>query len=71
MPTQTSDAMLRCYAYFKQARCGDSEEYMPEGLNMVEVFKFNSWQSLIGMSKEEAMKKYIEYIDFLDKEGIK
>lgn len=69
MPTQTADNMLRAYAYYKQATVGDCNEPMPDSMNMVATFKYNSWRSLYGMDVKEAKLRYIEFIAWLQKEG--
>ncbi|MFQ3576254.1 MAG: acyl-CoA-binding protein [Cytophagales bacterium] len=69
MPTQTADNMLRAYAYYKQATVGDCNENYTGNMNIVTVFKQNAWRSLNGMDKIEAKKRYIEFINWLEKEG--
>jgi len=71
MPTQTADNMLRAYAYYKQATMGDCKESYNPNMNIVAVFKQNAWRSLNGMDKNEAKRRYIEFINWLEKEGEK
>ncbi|MFK7900644.1 MAG: acyl-CoA-binding protein [Cyclobacteriaceae bacterium] len=66
MDTQTSDDMLVAYAYYKQATVGDSRpDQAPKLMDIVKTFKFNTWRRLNGMSKEEAKRSYIDYINYL------
>lgn len=63
MPPQAADNMLIAYAYYKQACHGDDRGERPtESSNVVQTFKYDAWQRLDGMSKDEAKKKYIEVI---------
>ncbi len=71
MPTQTADNMLRAYAYYKQATVGDCNDPMPDSMNMVATFKYNSWRSLYGTDMTEAKLRYIEFINWLEKDGEK
>ena len=63
MPPQTADNMLIAYAYYKQATEGDNKHERPsESSNVIQTFKHDAWKRLQGMSKQDAMGKYIETI---------
>lgn len=63
MAPQTADNMLIAYAYYKQATEGDNHTERPTASsNVVQAFKYDAWNRLEGMSREEAMKKYIATI---------
>jgi diazepam-binding inhibitor (GABA receptor modulating acyl-CoA-binding protein) len=63
LPPQGADSMLIAYSFFKQATEGDLIEPRPtESSNVVQTFKYDSWNRLQGMPKEEAMHRYISTI---------
>ncbi|KAM7456077.1 Acyl CoA binding protein [Blastocystis sp. ATCC 50177/Nand II] len=64
-PTKTvsNDDKLAGYALFKQATIGDCNIPAPGMFNFTEKAKWNAWNALKGMSKEEAMQKYIDCIE--------
>ena len=51
---------LKLYAFYKQATEGDIETRCPSAFKMVERAKWMAWDSVKGMSKEDAMKGYIK-----------
>ncbi len=53
------DVMLKLYAFYKQASLGD-QATLPKNPNVRDAFKLNAWSQLEGMSKEQAMKEYIQ-----------
>ena len=68
--TLTNDEKLNIYAYFKQAKFGDynpKDEPSIFSINIKEKYKFNAWKKLKGMSKEKAMKNYVEYTEIIIK----
>lgn len=54
--------LLKIYALFKQASVGNVEGERPGFTDMVGRAKYDAWETLKGMSKEEAMQKYIDLI---------
>jgi len=66
MPTQASDDMLIAYAYYKQATVGNNENQAPPETDMVHAYMHKTWKRLKGMSKEEAMRIYIDFINYLE-----
>ncbi len=66
MPTQASDDMLIAYGYYKQATVGNNENEAPPETDMVHAFMHKTWSKLKGMTKEEAMRIYIDFINYLD-----
>lgn len=74
MPKQAPDVMLIAYGYYKQALEGNNNNPRPTAnSNVVETLKHDQWKRLQGMSKEEAMEKYIDFIQLLldQKETVK
>lgn len=69
MPKQAPDVMLIAYGYFKQATEGDNTAARPtENSDIVRTFMHDQWMRLKGMSKDEAMRKYIELIKEIEEE---
>ncbi len=63
MPKQAPDRMLIAYGYFKQATEGDNVSDRPTtNSDIVRTFMHDQWKRLRGMSRDEAMRKYISYI---------
>ncbi|KAH0621340.1 hypothetical protein JD844_022500 [Phrynosoma platyrhinos] len=58
----TDEEMLAIYSHFKQATVGDVNTGPPKRPGMLDFkgkAKWDAWNSLKGMSKEDAMKTYI------------
>jgi len=67
LPKQAPDVMLIAYGLYKQAIAGDNSETRPtENSDVVRTFMYDQWKRLEGMSTDEAMKKYIEFIKNLE-----
>ncbi|KAG2483937.1 hypothetical protein HYH03_017257 [Edaphochlamys debaryana] len=58
----TNDERLELYGLFKQAKEGDCNTSCPGILDPKGRAKWNAWNGKKGMAKDEAMKKYIEYV---------
>ena len=58
---------LYLYSNYKQALFGDNTNEKPSILNRVEMEKWKAWNSVIGLSKEEAMINYIKKVKELYK----
>ena len=57
--SMSNDDKLDFYKYYKQATIGDCDTNAPSMFNITDNIKWNAWNSVKGLSKEEAMKKYI------------
>lgn len=66
LPNQSPEVLLEMYGLFKQAHEGDISGKRPGRMNIKARYKYDSWASRKGMSKEEAMKEYIELIKKLE-----
>ena len=56
------------YKYYKQATEGDINYNKPTGiLNIVAVKKWEEWNSLKGVTQDNAKKIYAEFVDSLEK----
>lgn len=61
-----NEVLLKLYSYFKQASEGDATGDGPSNaFDFVAKFKHEAWQSLKGLSKEDAMQKYIDLVNSL------
>ncbi len=61
----SNEVMLTLYSLNKQATIGDLNIDPPKMFDFVAAAKYNAWKSRIGMSKEDAMNKYIELVESL------
>mmetsp|Transcript_995 Transcript_995/g.2706 ORF Transcript_995/g.2706 Transcript_995/m.2706 type:complete len:92 (-) Transcript_995:81-356(-) len=63
--TQTvpDDRKLLVYGYFKQATCGDVTGSQPWAIQLEARAKWDAWNAVKGMSKDEAMQKYTEEVE--------
>jgi diazepam-binding inhibitor (GABA receptor modulator, acyl-CoA-binding protein) len=62
--TVPNEAKLKAYSLYKQATVGDVNIDRPSGMFDFEgKAKWDAWSALKGMSKEEAMQKYIDEIE--------
>ena len=65
LPTQSTKVQLELYSLYKQALFGDVTGDRPGRAKIRARAKFDEWTSLKGMSREEAMIKYIKRINEL------
>jgi diazepam-binding inhibitor (GABA receptor modulator, acyl-CoA-binding protein) len=67
LPNQSNENLLKLYSLYKQATEGDVNIEKPANpFDMVGTAKFNAWDKLKGISKEDAMKMYIEVVKSLE-----
>ena len=57
--------MLQVYGLFKQATVGDTNIERPGVFDLKGKAKWDSWQSMYGMSSDEAIIKYINLVQSL------
>jgi acyl-CoA-binding protein len=50
------------YSHFKQATEGDVKGSRPGMLDLMGRGKYDSWAKLKGLSKDDAMKKYVDKV---------
>lgn len=62
-----NDELLELYSLFKQATEGDAHGSKPSRLNFVAHAKYQAWEKLKGVEKEEAMNRYISTVHGLMK----
>lgn len=64
----SNEKMLELYALNKQATIGDINADKPAMFDFVAAAKYNAWNSKKGITKEEAMQKYIDLVEALFRE---
>jgi diazepam-binding inhibitor (GABA receptor modulator, acyl-CoA-binding protein) len=66
LPNQSNDNLLKLYSLYKQATEGDINIEKPANpFDMIGNAKFNAWDKLKGIGKEDAMKQYIDLVKSL------
>lgn len=66
LKSQPSDQeMLDVYSHYKQATVGDVNTDRPGMLDFKGKAKWDAWNALKGMSKEDAMKAYVAKVEEL------
>ena len=64
----SNENLLKLYGLFKQSTEGDVQGERPGGFDFKAIAKYDSWSSLRGTSKEEAMQTYIDLVNFLSEQ---
>ncbi len=54
---------LNLYKYYKQVNFGDNNTPKPWAIPLEPRAKWDAWNSIKGMSKEEAMRKYVAIVN--------
>lgn len=62
-----NDELLELYGLFKQATSGDVQGKRPGMLDMKGRAKHDAWSARKGMSRDAAMKSYVDLVDRLAK----
>jgi diazepam-binding inhibitor (GABA receptor modulating acyl-CoA-binding protein) len=63
LPAQSNENLLKLYSLFKQATEGDVNIEKPTNMfDFKGIAKFNAWEALKGISKEEAMQLYVNFV---------
>ncbi|ORY87038.1 acyl-CoA-binding protein 1 [Protomyces lactucae-debilis] len=57
--------LLELYSLYKQATVGDNTTPKPGMFDMTGKAKWTAWEEKKGLSKEDAEKQYIEYVEKL------
>ncbi len=66
LPERPDNAtLLKIYALYKQATFGDVEGKRPGFTDMVGRAKWDAWNELKGLAKEDAMQQYVDLIEEL------
>jgi diazepam-binding inhibitor (GABA receptor modulator, acyl-CoA-binding protein) len=65
--TPGNDDLLELYAFYKQATAGDVSGSRPGMFDMKGRAKYDAWAKKKGVSKDDAMTKYVALVDRLAK----
>lgn len=57
--------LLKLYALYKQATAGDVTEKKPGFADMIGRAKWDAWNGLKGIGKDDAMQQYVDLIESL------
>jgi acyl-CoA-binding protein len=60
-----NDVKLELYALYKQGSEGDVQGKRPGFTDMIGRAKYDAWAKAKGLSRDEAMKKYVELVKSL------
>ncbi|MCG6873717.1 MAG: acyl-CoA-binding protein [Betaproteobacteria bacterium] len=60
-----NDVKLQLYALYKQGSEGDVQGKRPGFTDMIGRAKYDAWAKAKGLSKDDAMKKYIDLVNSL------
>jgi acyl-CoA-binding protein len=63
----SNEFKLKMYALYRQASDGDVQGKRPGLLDPVARFKYDAWAEVKGMSREDAMRKYVEEVKKIEK----
>ena len=61
----SNERMLQLYSLYKQATVGDCNTTEPSQDDLAMRAKYDAWMNLQGTEKEEAMRKYVNLVQFL------
>jgi len=57
-----NDTLLELYAFYKQGTVGDVTGDKPGMFDFVGLSKYEAWERLRGMPKDEARRQYIDLV---------
>jgi diazepam-binding inhibitor (GABA receptor modulating acyl-CoA-binding protein) len=57
--------LLKLYALYKQGTSGDNSEKKPGFGDMVGRAKWDAWNGIKGLAKNDAMQQYVELVESL------
>ncbi len=60
-----NNTLLKLYALYKQGTSGDNGEKKPGFGDMVGRAKWDAWNGIKGVSKDDAMQQYVDLIESL------
>lgn len=60
-----NEVLLKLYALYKQGSEGDVSGEKPGFFDFVGAAKYEAWEKLQGLSKEDAMQKYVDMVESL------
>lgn len=63
----SNEMKLRLYALYRQAQDGDVQGTRPGMMDVVGRLKYDAWAGLKGLAREEAMRRYVEEIESIER----
>ena len=60
-----NDTLLKLYALYKQGSEGDVSGEKPGFFDFVGIAKYEAWEKLQGMDRDEAKQKYVDLVESL------
>ncbi|MEZ4558512.1 MAG: acyl-CoA-binding protein [Caldilineaceae bacterium] len=57
-----NETLLQLYALYKQATAGDAGGKRPGRFDLVGRAKYDAWSSLAGLSRADAMQRYVDLV---------
>ena len=61
----SNEVLLKLYSLYKQGTEGDVSGEAPSMADFVARAKYNAWEQLKGMSRQEAQQKYVDQVNEL------
>lgn len=61
----SNEVLLKLYSLYKQGMEGDVSGEAPSMTDFVARAKYNAWEQLKGMSRQEAQQKYVDQVNEL------
>jgi diazepam-binding inhibitor (GABA receptor modulating acyl-CoA-binding protein) len=62
----TNDELLKLYALYKQATCGNCNIPEPGMFSIEGKAKWRAWNSIMGIDNKDAMVQYINFVKELE-----
>jgi len=60
-----NDTLLKLYALYKQGSEGDVSGEKPGFFDFVGIAKYEAWEKLQGLDRDEAKQKYVDLVESL------
>ena len=60
-----NDTLLKLYALYKQGSEGDVSGEKPGFFDFVGIAKYEAWEKLQGIDRDEAKQKYVDLVESL------
>jgi acyl-CoA-binding protein len=65
LPSQSNENLLELYSLYKQATAGDVAGSRPGVFDLAGRAKYDAWAKQEGMSRDDAMRAYIDVVNTL------
>lgn len=64
----SNEVLLKLYSLYKQGKEGDVQGERPGMMEFVERAKFDAWDALRGLDRDQAKRRYVDLVDSLFEE---